>query len=363
MILRWFPFGDDTVSLKQIKQIPGVSGVATCLPNVPVGEVWPLKMLLSIKKEINDAGLEMEVIESVNVHEDIKKGLPSRDKYINSYIKTIHNLSYVGIKCLCYNFMPVMDWIRNELAYKLEDGSSVMAYRHNAVLSMNPAGIARSIKKESLDFSMPGWEPERLKSMTEDIEFYQNMQHEQYWENMKYFLNAIIPHAEKSGIKMAIHPDDPPWSLFGLPKVISDTDGLRKLLALNDSVFNGLAFCTGSLGANIHNSLPAMIREFSSIGRIHFAHLRNIKHLSSKDFNETAHLSASGDLDMFEIILALYESGFDGYIRPDHGRMIWGEKARAGYGLYDRAIGSNYFIGLWEAIDKMTKIKTGESKQ
>ena len=355
MIFRWFPFGDDSVTLQQIKQIPGVSGVATCLPKIPVGEVWPIGTLEKLKKEINDAGLEMEVIESVNIHEDIKKGLPTRDRYIENYIKTLGNLGKVGVKCLCYNFMPVIDWARSDLAFPLEDGRTVMSYRHEQVKEMNPSKMADVMVSKARGYSLPGWEPERLGAMAADITFYQEMSRDQYWANMKYFLDAVIPYAEKYDIKMAIHPDDPPWPLYGLPKVITNAENIRTFLALNDSPYNGLTLCTGSLGSNLNNDLPAIVREFAGQGRIHFAHIRNVKHLSDRDFDESAHLSKCGDLDLFEIVKAFYDSGFDGYIRPDHGRMIWGEQARPGYGLYDRAIGTNYILGLWEAIEKLSK--------
>lgn len=353
MILRWFPGGDDSVTLEQINQTPGISGVATCLPDIPVGEIWPLQRLITLKEMINAAGLEIEVIESVNIHEDIKKGLPSRDKYIENYIETINNLSKIDIKCLCYNFMPVIDWARSDLAFSLADGSTAMSYRHEQVLQMDPSKMADVMMNKAQGYSLPGWEPERLKSMAMDIEFYQSMTTDDYWANMKYFLDAVIPHAEKCDLKMAIHPDDPPWSLYGLPKVIINSEKIRTFLSLNDSSYNGLTLCTGSLGANQDNDLPAMIREFSSQGKVPFAHIRNIKHLSSLDFDESAHISEYGDLDIFEIVRAFHDSGFNGYIRPDHGRMIWGEKARPGYGLYDRALGANYIYGLWEAISKM----------
>lgn len=354
MILRWFPYGDDSVTLKQIKQIPGVSGVATCLPKIPVGEVWPLDILKDLRKTINDAGLEMEVIESVNIHEDIKKGLPTRDRYIENYQETLKNLREVGVKCLCYNFMPVIDWARSDLSFPAEDGSTVMAYRHEQVLKMNPAAMGEAMFSKARGYSLPGWEPERLSAMAADIAFYQNVTVEEYWKNMQYFLNAVIPVAEECGINMAIHPDDPPWPLYGLPKVITDAEHIRTFLSLHGSPANGLTFCTGSLGSSLENDLPAMAREFAGMGRVHFAHLRNVKHLTPVDFDESAHLSACGDLDMLAIVKALYDSGFDGYIRPDHGRMIWDEKARPGYGLYDRALGACYLEGLWEACEKLT---------
>ncbi|HWT73477.1 MAG TPA: mannonate dehydratase [Mobilitalea sp.] len=352
MIIRWFAGGDDSVTLEQIRQIPGITGVATMLSDIPVGEVWLLERLEALKQEIQAAGLELEVIESVNIHEDIKKGLPTRDKYIGNYIKTIENLSKIGVKCLCYNFMPVMDWLRSSLAYPLEDGSTALAYNHEEVLKMNPASIAEGMLSNSRGYSLPGWEPERLSLMAADIKFYQGMSTKQYWENMKYFLDAVIPYAEKYDVKMAIHPDDPPFSIYGLPKVINSAENIRKFLSLNPSVYNGLTLCTGSLGADMENDIPAIVSEFASQGRIHFAHIRNIKHSDKMVFTESAHLSSCGDLDMYQVVKAFHDHGFNGYIRPDHGRMIWGEQARPGYGLYDRAIGANYLLGLWEAISK-----------
>lgn len=168
-------------------------------------------------------------------------------------------------------------------------------------------------------------------------------------ENLRHFLRRITPVCEDCGVKMAIHPDDPPWGIFGLPRIIKNTADLERLLSLVDSDINGITFCTGSLGASKDNDLPAMIRKFGD--RIYFAHLRNVLRRDGW-FNETSHLSSDGSLDMYEIVKALYESGFDGYIRPDHGRMLWGEKARPGYGLYDRALGAAYINGLWEAVSK-----------
>ena len=353
MILRWFPHGDDSVTLQQIRQTPGISGVATMLPRIPVGEVWPLAAVEALRDEIRAAGLEMEVIESVNVHEDIKKGLPGRDRYIESYQATIRNLGRAGVKCLCYNFMPVMDWVRSDLAYPLPDGSFAMAYRDAEVRALNPQSIATAMAGKARGYSLPGWEPERLPAMAADIAWYQNMPRETYWDNMRYFLDAIIPVAEESGVRMAMHPDDPPWELYGLPRVITNLENIRTLLGLNPSKAHGMAVCSGSLGANLDNDIPAIVGELAAMDRLPFVHLRNVKHHAPRDFDECAHPSSCGDLDMFAIVRALHGNGFDGYIRPDHGRMIWGEQARPGYGLYDRALGSSYLLGLWEAIDKM----------
>jgi mannonate dehydratase len=354
MIIRWFSGGDDSVTLEQIRQVPGIIGVATMFSDIPVGEVWPLARLETLRDEIQAAGLELEVIESVNIHEDIKKGLPSRDIYIENYRITLENLSKVGVKCLCYNFMPVMDWARSSLTYPLEDGSTVLAYNHEEVLKRNPSKIAEEMLSSSNGYSLPGWEPDRLKLMSADIDFYKNISEEQYWSNLRYFIDAIVPFAEKFDIKMAIHPDDPPFSIFGLPRLINNVENIRKFLSLNPSPYHGLTFCTGSLGADTTNDIPAMVSEFASQGRIHFAHLRNVRHLSEKVFVESAHLSTCGDLDMYQVVKAFHDNGFDGYIRSDHGRMIWGEQARPGYGLYDRALGSTYLMGLWEAVEKNT---------
>ncbi|MBR3033154.1 MAG: mannonate dehydratase [Clostridiales bacterium] len=355
MVFRWWPHGDDTVTLKQIRQIPGVSGVATMLPHIPAGQVWPKEDIRALVDEIHDAGLEMEVIESVNIHEDIKKGLSTRDEYIANYITTMKNLHEAGVKCICYNFMPVMDWFRSNLELPLSDGSAAMAYDHAYAQSLDLDRIIASMMDGSRDMTLPGWEPERFPQMKKDIEFYKNVSADEYFKNIAYFLDAVMPYAEEYDIDFGVHPDDPPWPLFGLPKVVCSQESIRKYLSLNTSKRNGLTLCTGSLGANPDNDVPAIASEFASMGRVPFLHLRNIKHTTEKDFHESAHLSSEGDLDMCAIITELQKNGFDGYIRPDHGRKIWDEASRPGYGLYDRALGASYIEGLWEAVKKSSK--------
>jgi mannonate dehydratase len=176
------------------------------------------------------------------------------------------------------------------------------------------------------------------------------MSAETLFEHCAYFLRAIVPVAEEANVKLAVHPDDPPWSIFGLPRIVRDGATIQRLLDAVPSAYNGLTFCTGSLGANLANDLPALARQFA--GRIHFAHLRNIKHSAERDFHESEHPSAFGDVDMFEVVKALVETGFDGPMRPDHGRMIWGETGTPGYGLYDRALGMMYLQGLFEAVTR-----------
>ena len=349
MTFRWFGSEKDTVTLEQIKQIPNVVGVVPALHYLPAGEAWGLEDVMKMKKEIEDAGLTMECIESVNVHEDIKIGLPSRDKYIENYKTSIRNLAKAGVKVICYNFMPVFDWTRTDLSMSMGDGATCLSYDGVQIEGKSPEDMFKEIDDNSNGYAMPGWETERMPEIKELFEKYKNVTAEDLWNNLKYFLEEIMPVCEECDVKMAIHPDDPPWDIFGLPRIIKDRDGLKKLLEMVPSKYNGLTFCTGSLGASSKNDLPAMIREFGD--RIYFAHLRNVKVIDNH-FNETAHESNTGSLDMYEIVKALQDVGFDGYIRPDHGRMIWGEVARPGYGLYDRALGVAYINGLWEAVKK-----------
>ena len=349
MTFRWFGSDKDTVTLEQIRQIPNVVGVVPALHNLPAGEAWELDDIMKMKAEIENAGLTMECIESVNVHEDIKIGLPTRDKYIENYKTSIRNLAKAGVKVICYNFMPVFDWTRTDLAMNMGDGATCLSYDGVQIEGKSPEQMFKDIDDNSNGYAMPGWETERMPEIKELFEKYKNVTSDDLWNNLKYFLEAIMPVCEECDVKMAIHPDDPPWDIFGLPRIIKDRDSLKKLLDMVPSKYNGLTFCTGSLGASSKNDLPAMIREFGD--RIYFAHLRNVK-VVDNHFNETAHESNTGSLDMYEIVKALQDVGFDGYIRPDHGRMIWGEVARPGYGLYDRALGVAYLNGLWEAVKK-----------
>ena len=354
MTFRWFGEGQDPISLREIRQIPGMTGVVTSLLDMPAGEAWPMERIEQMKRVITDAGLLVEVIESVNIHEDIKLGLPTRDEKIENYIITMERLAQVGIKCICYNMMPVLDWARSHLYYDLPDGSNTMRYEAAFIENISPDELAERYAKEAETYEMPGWEPERMKKINEALQAYEGMQTETFYKNMKYFLDIIIPHAEKLDIKMAVHPDDPPQPIFGLPKLIISRDNIRKYLDLHPSRHNGLTLCTGSLGAKKGADIPAMVREFGKEGRIHFAHVRNLKFENDTDFYESAHYTPCGSLNMVEIMKAFYDIGFDGWLRPDHGRMIWDEttkKGRPGYGLYDRAIGSNYLLGLWDGLN------------
>ncbi len=350
MTFRWFGTGHDTVTLKQIRQIPGVTGVITTLYDKMPGELWTRDEIAALKREVELDGLHIAGIESVNIHDDIKTGSGRRDEYIDNYIKTLEALGKEDIHMVCYNFMPVFDWTRTELARVRSDGSTVMAYNQKAVDAMIPEKMFDSISGDMNGSVMPGWEPERMAHIKELFEQYKGVTEEDLFDNLKYFLEKIMPVCDEYDINMAIHPDDPAWSVFGLPRIAVSQDNLVRITKLVDNVHNGITFCTGSYGSSIANDLVATI--WALKGRIHFGHIRNLKFNSPDDFEEAAHLSSDGDFDMYEIMKALHDSGFDGPIRPDHGRMIWGEVAMPGYGLYDRALGATYLNGLWEAIDK-----------
>ena len=346
---RWYG-EDDKVTLENIRQIPGMQSIVTAVYDVPVGEVWSRESIAKLKKQVEDAGLGFDVIESIPVHEDIKLGKPTRDKYIENYCENIRRVAEAGIKCICYNFMPVFDWTRTELARKRPDGSTVLAYTQEAVDAINPEDMFASISGDMNGTVMPGWEPERMAKIKDLFAMYKDIDDEKLFENLKYFLERIMPVCDKYDINMAIHPDDPAWSVFGLPRIIINKKNILRMMEMVDNPHNGVTFCSGSYGTNLENDLPDMIRSLK--GRIHFAHVRNLKFNSPTDFEEAAHLSSDGTFDMYEIMKALYDIGFDGPIRPDHGRMIWGEVAMPGYGLYDRALGATYLNGLWEAIEK-----------
>lgn len=352
MTFRWYGKAFEKISLEDIRQIPNVQGIVGTLMDIPAGEVWPEDRIKALKEEVEAAGMHLKVIESVNVHDDIKIGLPTRDKYIENYIQTIRNLAKYGIEVICYNFMPIFDWAKSDLNYKLADGSYALAYI-DADIPDDPQVIINQVKKEADRLVLPGWEPERLADIERLFEAYKDVNEEKLRENLLYFLEKIIPVCEEVGIKMGIHPDDPPYSIYGLPRIMKDVQDLRWLCDTIDSPANGITFCTGSMAEDPDNDVYAMLAEFCARDRIPFAHLRNIQFINgTKDFHESAHPSNYGYLDMYQVMETMYQNGFDGYIRPDHGRMIWGETGRPGYGLYDRALATAYLNGLWEAISK-----------
>ena len=351
---RWYGEGNDPVTLSDIKQIPGVTSIVWALHNKMPGEIWEIDEIQKVADQIHAYGFDMDVVESVNVHDDIKIGLPTRDQYIENYKQCIRNLSKFGVKVICYNFMPIFDWTRTDLFHPVGDGSTALFYEKDKIKGDYKA-MAEYIMSftEKYNMTFPGWEPERMAKVKELFDAYRDVDDEKLFANLKYFLERIMPVCNEYDIKMAIHPDDPAWSVFGLPRIIINKENILRMMKMVDDPHNGVTFCSGSYGTNLENDLPDMIRSLK--GRIHFAHVRNLKFHSQQDFEEAAHLSSDGSFDMYEIMKALYDIGFDGPIRPDHGRMIWGEKAMPGYGLYDRALGATYLNGLWESIDKSHK--------
>ncbi len=343
MTFRWYG-PNDSIPLSYIRQIPGMTGVVTAVYDVAPGHEWSNESIAAMRKMCADNGLEMEVIESVPVHEDIKLGRGKRDEYIEAYKTNIRRLAANGVKCICYNFMPVFDWVRTVLGHVNADGSVSLAYREEDILKLDPANL-----------SLPGWDESYTKDELRSLlDAYSTVTHEQLFENYVYFLNKLVPVLEECDVNMAVHPDDPPWDLFGLPRIVSTEADLDRLFAAVPSKRNGLTFCTGSLGAG-RPDLIRLAAKYAKEGRIYFAHLRNIKYSGERDFAETGHLSAGGSLDMYGIVKALADNGFDGYVRPDHGRNVWGESGKPGYGLYDRAMGAAYLNGLFEAAEKQGK--------
>ena len=344
LTFRWYG-DDDPVTLSHIRQIPRMTGIVSAIYDTPVGEVWSRESIAAMKKKANDNGLAFEVVESVPVHEDIKLGNENAPRLIENYCENVRRLGEAGVKCICYNFMPVFDWLRSELEHAQVDGANALAYDENTVLAMDPL---------KGDLSLPGWDSSYTKAQMKDLlNAYAELGEEQLWKNLETFLKAVIPVAKEAGVNMAIHPDDPPWGMFGLPRIITGKKNLERFFNIVPEVNNGLTLCTGSFGANPENDLVDMASSFAD--RIHFLHLRNIKITGDRQFEEVGHPTACGSIDMYGVAKALVEKGWDGYVRPDHGRMIWGETGRYGYGLYDRALGATYLVGLFEALEKECK--------
>ena len=343
MALRWFG-ASDPVRLEHIRQVPGVRAVVSALPDVPVGEVWTVAGVLELASTIDAAGLRLNVIESIPVHEDIKLGLASRDRLVDNYCESIRSLGEAGVPVLCYNFMPVFDWMRTDLAMRLPDGSTTLAF-DQAVLATHDLSTGSG--------ALPGWgaayDAPALQAL---LHAYRAVGPEQLWENYAYFLERVVPVAEENGVRLALHPDDPPWPILGLPRIITDMAALNRVCALVESPANGVTLCTGSLAAAPTNDVVAITRRLAARGRIHFVHCRNIVITGEQRFHEVPHPSVHGVVDMVGVLRALHDAGYADTVRPDHGRMIWNEQGRPGYGLYDRALGATYLQGVWEAISR-----------
>lgn len=384
---RWFGPSDE-VTLADIAQT-GATGIVTALHHIPCGEEWTTDEIQKRKSIIEEAGLTWSVVESVNIHESIKIGEPERDKYIAIYIKSLQNLAANGLKVVCYNFMPVLDWTRTHLDFRLQNNASALRYDAIAlaafdlyILKREEAFQVNSLKqqvaaKEYLDSLLP----EEIELLTNTImaglpgtdevftveEFrghlkrYATVDAQKLKENLSYFLNGIMPAAEKAGIKMCIHPDDPPFPILGLPRVVSTEADLKDIVNFAPSPSNGITFCTGSLGANPINDLPGMVERLGE--HIHFVHLRNVQREADGSFHEAEHLNGSTDMFavMKNIILEQQRREKSGRIdvaipmRPDHGHKIlddWNRNTYPGYSIIGRLKGLAELRGLEMGIKR-----------
>ena len=343
MSFRWYGY-DDPVTLRNISQIPNMRSIVAAVHDVKAGQVWPEESLEKMTAECEKHGLVFDVVESIPVPEDIKLGSENRDELIEVYCENIRRCAKYGVKCVTYNFMPVFDWTRTQLDKEAPDGSTSLVMYWDQMKGLDPL---------TDDIDLPGWDASYTKDEIKALfRKYAEVGEEGLWENLEYFLKKVIPVAEECDVRMAIHPDDPPYPIFGLPRIITNEENLDRFLKIVDSPANSLCLCTGSLGCAKTNDVVKMVRKYSAMDRIAFMHIRNILIMDDGSFEESGHLSSCGSIDMYEVVKALVETGFDGYVRPDHGRMIWGETGRPGYGLYDRALGATYINGLFEACEK-----------
>ena len=368
MAFRWYGDGNDQVTLNDIREIPGVDTVVWSLHHKQAGDEWTqaeidaeVAKITGITPEDAARGvtkrLNAEVVESVNVHESIKLGKDilgrTRDEAIHNYITAIERLGKAGVKVICYNFMPVFDCLRTDMFHPLPDGSTALYYEKAIVDKMTPESLIASMEGATGGLTLPGWEPERLASFQEIRAAYVGVTREDMYRNYKYFLDAVVPAAEAAGIRLGVHPDDPAFDIFGWPRVVSRKADLARVLSLNDSPANGLTLCLGSFGSNPDSDVVDAVKTF--MDRIVFSHVRNILHYSNGDFTEVGHRANEGSIDTIGIMKAYADADYQGYIRPDHGRHIWDENTtkksgvRPGYGLYDRALGTQYLLGVWDA--------------
>lgn len=346
MSFRWYG-QDDPVSLRYISQIPNMHSVVSAVYDVKPGQVWPEESIKKVKDECEKNGLVFDVVESIPVPEDIKLGTEKADELIEVYCENIRRCAKYGVKCVTYNFMPVFDWTRTQLDKEAPDGSTSLVMYWEQMQGLDPL---------TDDIDLPGWDASYTKDEIKELfKKYAEIGEAGLWENLEKFLKKVIPVAEECGVRMAIHPDDPPYPIFGLPRIITNEENLDHFLKIVDSPANSLCLCTGSLGCAKFNDIPKMVRKYSAMDRIAFMHIRNVLVMEDGSFEESGHLSKCGSIDMYEVVKALVETGFDGYVRPDHGRMIWGETGRPGYGLFDRALGATYINGLFEACEKANK--------
>nr|WP_297459660.1 mannonate dehydratase [uncultured Halomonas sp.] len=385
---RWFG-PDDPITLPEVRQT-GATGIVTALHEIPNGEVWPLEAIAERKRLIEDAGLTWSVVESVPVHEDIKKGSGDYEAFIANYQQTLRNLAVCGIDLVCYNFMPVLDWTRTDLAYRLPDGALALRFDQTAFAAFDlyllerPGAeweygdsekaaardhldglddIARQRLIDNIIAGLPGTEEHYALAQFRDVlAGYKGIDAERLRDNLGVFLRAIVPVAEEIGIRLAIHPDDPPRPMFGLPRVVSNPDDAQWILDAAPSPANGLTLCTGSYGIDASTDLVEMARRFAP--RIYFAHLRATQRETPdpRSFYEAHHLG--GNVDMVGVVQALVEEeirreregGPRLPLRPDHGHQILDDlrrDTRPGYPLIGRMRGLAELRGVEAALRRL----------